>query len=347
MRDSMNEQRNQTSSNASFESWTFGFIVALIVVSLVTLSLPAIFQAKEAVAYAAGSKSDQSQATGSATEKPTGSVATSADYRWVRALLGDLRSDDQAEDAIQYRLKKLPEADVSRLATQLALELRSNNGNANDRHYALDAMARWRRAGIPESANTILWSALEAELEPLTRAKSVGLTKESAGDVNRSPRTVDAKLWAQWGASSSQAGKLDSSRRKVLFSMMSDSKLSIVTRLSVLAAAMDSGVPADAGELDLLLKSDDPEIRLAALDWITLSPTNPKHLERFLKAARESKPKQLRERVYRRIASWDQPESAYHKSLKRALPKSCNTKDDSIVIKACEEALKKWSGGEK
>ncbi len=269
---------------------------------------------------------------------------SSADHRWVRSLLGDLRADDSAEDAIKNRLGKLPQSDVQRLAKQLALEIRG--GNENDRHYALDAMARWRSVGMPASANETLWTALEAQLDPLIASGNVGARSSSAKEDQRATRTADSKIWAQWAAASVQAGKLDSLRRRALFSVINNSSSSIVTRLSLMTAAMDSGVPAEARELDLLLKSPDPEIRLAALDWLTLSPTNPSHVEKFLRAARESKPKQLRERVYRSIASWDQPEAAYRKSLKRALPKACDLKDDAQVVRACQDALKKWSGGE-
>lgn len=269
--------------------------------------------------------------------------AKSADFKWVRSLLGDLRADDAAEDAIKNRLGKLPDIEVDRLAKQLAVEVRGED--ENDRHYALDAIARWRRVGIPAQANLTLWAALEAQLAPLSAAPHATSGSSGKDDV-KSSHAANSKLWAQWAAASAQAGKLDASRRRALFEVMNTSSSSIVTRLSLVTAAMDAGVPADARELDLLLKSPDPELRLAALDWLRISPTEPAHVEKFLRAARESKPKQLRERVYRSIASWDQPEAAYQKSLKRALPKNCNLKDDAHVVKACQEALKKWSGGE-
>ena len=291
----------------------------------------------------ATSKATVSAKQVSAKQVSSQSAAKSADFKWVRSLLGDLRADDAAEDSIKNRLGKLPEAEVDRLAKQLGIEIRGED--ENDRHYALDAIARWRRVGIPAPANLTLWAALEAQLAPLSHAPHTTRGQDTKNDV-KSSHAANSKLWAQWAAASAQAGKLDAARRRSLFGVMNTSSSSIVTRLSLVTAAMDAGVPADARELDLLLKSPDPELRLAALDWLRISPTEPAHVEKFLRAARESKPKQLRERVYRSIASWDQPEAAYQKSLKRALPKNCNLKDDAHVVKACQEALKKWSGGE-
>lgn len=141
----------------------------------------------------------------------------------------------------------------------------------------------------------------------------------------------------------SKANELDSNAMSKEWSYLADKKVPSADRLAVVGALTDSmqevGVKPAISDLEKLLANDVYEIRMHAVDWFRITDFSEKDRFRFLKVAIKTNPYQVRERVYRFLASLEDKEFlAFYREVAGAKNGiSCILDKSEVTRKMCED----------
>lgn len=162
------------------------------------------------------------------------------------------------------------------------------------------------------------------------------LSKQQRGfGLEGKMRSLSLRLKAKAGDFSSELVK-----NELLF--LADAKVPSADRLSTLGALTDgmqeAGVKPQVSDLEKLLQNDVYEIRMHAVDWFRILEYPEKEGYRFLKAAIKVNPYQVRERVYRYLASLSDKDflATYKESAGAKNGISCVLDKSEVTRKLCE-----------
>lgn len=253
----------------------------------------------------------------SVTVKAQVKTQVCTDCAWLK----QIAKDGQDEDVSAARTKAL---------TSLS---------AGDLKRATGALATWiKNPAIPEYDFAILTARTLVEGHPLWSCDLTRQLKNSWPQLSQEPDLSTAKLSQLEVMLDAKCAKTFSGSAVMARALKPETPLSV--RLAILGGLSAVSYRPTFIELNALLRANQPELRMLAVDWMTRDQAqHQKNILAFIKEAATGKTKQVKISAYALLASLPEAQKAKYWSSEKKPLVYCQRVEDADVRRACLDSL--------
>jgi len=224
--------------------------------------------------------------------------------------------------------------DVSAVRTKALTSL-----SAGDLKRATDVLATWiKNPAMSEYDLAVLTARTLVEGHPLWSCDLSQRLKSTWPPLNQEPDISTAKLSQLEVILDSKCAKTFSGPAFMARALKPAAALSV--RLGILGGLSAVGYRPTFIELNALLRANQPELRMLAVDWMTRDQDqHQKNILVFIKEAATGKTKQVKIRAYALLASLPESQKAKYWSSEKKPLVYCQRLGDAEVRRACLDSL--------
>lgn len=231
-------------------------------------------------------------------------------------------------------VKEGQDEDASAVRTKTLISL-----SEGDLKKATGVLATWiKNPTLPDYDLAIFTARTLVERHPLWSCDFTQRLKNSWPQLNQEPDISTAKLSQLEVMLDAKCAKTFSGFEFMARALKPETPLSV--RLAVLGGLSAVSYRPTFAELSALLKANQPELRMFAVDWMARDQAkHQQNILAFVKEAAAGKTKQVKISAYALLASLPEAQKAKYWSSEKKPLVYCQRLDDAEVRRACLDSL--------